>query len=248
MPDSSRRTRAHSSKGSRARLQLDASSGLAASTAVTWLIVRETGEVVHLVDDEQRAMTTDLGEVKLRRGGDGLVGRDVAGKAARGIRLIVGGPYPQGMAEGRPPARVGKGLLGLQAQAVAWHDPDHPLDNVPAAIRVAAAMTGSRLLPPPGVTAARMSCTPLSSLAAIARTSPATLAWWERRGRCCDKLRCCGEIIGQRYRGKPARVNPPARASFVSGMLPKEGVFSCCPGVDAFETLRNETGSVLVWR
>ena len=33
------------------------------------------------------------------------------------------------MAEGGAPHRAGEGLLGLQPQAVAWHDPADPLND-----------------------------------------------------------------------------------------------------------------------
>lgn len=67
--------------------------------------------------------------------------------------------------------------------------------TMPAAIRVAAAITGSRLLPPPGVMAARMSRTPSSLPLAMACTSPATWTWWERRERSWGKLGR-GEEVG----------------------------------------------------
>ena len=85
--------------------------------------------MVHLVDDQQRAITAHLGEVQFRRRRDALVGGDVAGEATRRIGLVVGGAHAQGMAERVAPARIGEGLLGLQAQAVARHHPDHPLDR-----------------------------------------------------------------------------------------------------------------------
>ena len=67
--------------------------------------------------------------MELGRGRDTLVGGDVAGEAARRVGLVVGRPHAQGVAQCRPPARVGEGLLGLQAQAVARHHPHHPLDR-----------------------------------------------------------------------------------------------------------------------
>ncbi len=85
--------------------------------------------MVHLVDDQQRAVAAHLGEVQLGRGRDTLVGGDVTGEAARRVGFVVGGSHPQGVAERRLPARIGEGLLGLQAKAVARHHPDHPIDR-----------------------------------------------------------------------------------------------------------------------
>ncbi len=86
--------------------------------------------MVNLVDDEQSAMAADLGQMEVGGGRDALVCRDVAGETARRVRLIVGGAHAQGMAERHPPAGVGEGFLGLQAQAVARHYPDHPIHRV----------------------------------------------------------------------------------------------------------------------
>ena len=80
--------------------------------------------------------------------------------AARTVKVMV-----QSLA----PVRVGEGLLGLQAQAVARHHPADALDNA-GPIRRAPAITGSSDLPPPGVTAASTSVMPVASPVAIAAT------------------------------------------------------------------------------
>ena len=61
-----------------------------------------------------------------------------------------------------------------------------------------AAITGSSDLPPPGVTAAKMSVTSLASPEAIARTMAAIWAWWVRRGRGGDdKQRGSSGVAGR---------------------------------------------------
>ena len=86
-------------------------------------------QVMDLVDHQQRAMTPELAQVQVGRGGDALVGGDIAGQTPARIRRIIGRPQHQGMAERRAPGGIGKGLLGLQAQRVARHHPADPLDQ-----------------------------------------------------------------------------------------------------------------------
>ena len=60
------------------------------------------------------------------------------------------------MPQRRTPSRVGEGLLGLRRRLS--RGTTHQIrSTIPEAISRAAAMTGSNDLPPPGVTAARMS-------------------------------------------------------------------------------------------
>ena len=74
-------------------------------------------------------MAAELGEVEVGGGGDGLVGGDVAGQAAGGVRGVVGGADGEGVIEGGAPGRVGEGFLGLEAEGVAGDDPDDPVDE-----------------------------------------------------------------------------------------------------------------------
>ena len=78
-------------------------------------------------------MATELRQVQIGCGGDALVGRDVAGKAAAEVGRILGSTHRERVAECGAPSRIGEGFLGLQAQAVAGH---YPADAVaqPAAI------------------------------------------------------------------------------------------------------------------
>ena len=74
-------------------------------------------------------MPAGLGQVQARCGRDTLVGGDVARQAAAGVRGVVGGTDREAMAQGGAPGRVGEGLLGLQTQAVARHDPADAIDQ-----------------------------------------------------------------------------------------------------------------------
>ncbi|GEM_PF-7025349 len=90
----------------------------------------EGGEMVDLVDYQQGAVAAELGKVEVGGGGDGLVGGDVAGQAAGGVRGVVGGTDGKGVIEGGAPGRVGEGFLGLEAEGFAGDDPDNPVDEV----------------------------------------------------------------------------------------------------------------------
>ena len=131
VPDSRRRTAAHSSSGRMARDQALAwSSPVAAICGRRFRIdLGERRQMMHLVDHQQRAMAPELAQMQIRRGRDALIGRDIAGQAAARVRRIVRRTQRQGVAERRAPGRVGEGLLGLQAQSVARHHPADPLDN-----------------------------------------------------------------------------------------------------------------------
>ena len=85
--------------------------------------------MVHLVHDEQRAPTPGFAEVQVGGRGHALIRGHVAGQAAARIWGVVGRAHTQAVPQRRAPVWVGEGLLGLQAQAVARHDPDHPLDE-----------------------------------------------------------------------------------------------------------------------
>ena len=132
-------------------------------------------QVMDLVDHQQRAMAPELAQMQVGRGGNALVSGDIAGQASARVRRIVGRPERQGVTERRAPRRIGKGLLGLQAQRVARHYPADPLDK-PEATSRAAAITGKSDLPPPGVTAARMSRASVRP-ETIASITPASCRW-----------------------------------------------------------------------
>ena len=78
------------------------------------LVVGQARQVMDLVDNQQGAMAAHLGEVQLGGRRDTLVGSDVAGEAAGGVGLVVGGADAETVPEGFPPARIGEGLLGLK--------------------------------------------------------------------------------------------------------------------------------------
>src|SRR3954469_7474453 len=105
------------------------------------------------------------------------------------------------MVQGLAPVWVGKGLLGLKAQAVARHHPADALDDATAScvksesgcgtrerlvrasdlthsavarMRCSPAVTGRSHLPPPGVTAASTAVMPVASPAAMAAMRPNT--------------------------------------------------------------------------
>ena len=109
-----------------------------------------------LVDHQQRATTPKLAQVQVRRRRDALVGGDIAGQTPARVGRIIGRPQREGVAERRAPSGIGKGLLGLQAQ-LSRGTTQQTRSTRPDSISRAAAMTGSSDLPPPGVTAARMS-------------------------------------------------------------------------------------------
>ena len=151
---------------------------------------------MRLVDDQQVAMPAVLGEVEVGLGGDALVGGDVVLQPAAEVRSVLGGPDCDGMAEGAPPGRVGEGLLGLRRR-LSRGTIQQIRSTTPASISRAAAITGSSDLPPPGVTAARMSARSVCP-AAIAATMPATRCWCARRGRCIGPAASAEvEVTGQ---------------------------------------------------
>ena len=84
---------------------------------------------MHLVHHQQRAVAAELGQMQVGRGGDALIGGDVAVQAAARVRRIVGGADADGVTQRGAPGRVGERLLGLQAQAVARHHPADALDD-----------------------------------------------------------------------------------------------------------------------
>ena len=84
---------------------------------------------MHLVDDQQGPVAAEFGEVEVGGGGDGLVGGDVAGEAAAGVRAVIGGADGEGMGEAGAPGRVGEGFFGLEAERVARDDPAHAVDQ-----------------------------------------------------------------------------------------------------------------------
>jgi hypothetical protein len=63
--------------------------------------------VVHFVDDEEVAVAAELREVRVRRGGDALVGGDVARETAGGVGRVLGGAHRKRMTECRAPGRIG---------------------------------------------------------------------------------------------------------------------------------------------
>ena len=83
--------------------------------------------MVHLVEHQQGAVAAELRQVQVGRGGDGLVGGDVALQATGRVGGVVGGPHRDGVAERAAPGRVSESFLGLLAQAVARH---HPADTL----------------------------------------------------------------------------------------------------------------------
>jgi hypothetical protein len=144
--------------------------------------IRQRRQVVDLVDDDQVAGPGELREVQVGRGGDGLVGGDVAREAPARVGRVLGGAHREAVAERLAPARVGEGLLGLQAQAVARHDPadavhhaglDEPGggDDRQQAL-AAAGRDGGQDVAHARRLAEAMAC-----------TTPATRRWWVRRGR-----------------------------------------------------------------
>ena len=84
---------------------------------------------MYLVDHQQIAVALEFPEVKIGSRGDGLAGRDIALQPTAGIRRVLRGTDCHGMAQGSPPARVGEGLLRLQAKAITGHDPAEAIDH-----------------------------------------------------------------------------------------------------------------------
>jgi hypothetical protein len=91
--------------------------------------VGERRQVVQLVHDHQVPVPPDLGEVQVGCRGDGLVGGHVALQAPAQIRSVVRAAHRDGVSDGAAPRRIGERLLGLQTQALARHDPAHPVNN-----------------------------------------------------------------------------------------------------------------------
>jgi hypothetical protein len=85
--------------------------------------------MVDLVHHQQRAVAAELGQMQVRGGGDGLVGGDVALQATAGVGGVLGGAHRQAMTKRLAPGGICEGLLGLQAQAVARHDPADALHH-----------------------------------------------------------------------------------------------------------------------
>jgi len=94
--------------------------------------------------------------VQIRRGGDALVGSDVAGEASARIGRVVGRAQRERVTERVPPGRIGERFLAW-SRRLSRGTTQQTRSTIPDAINRAAAITGSSDLPPPGVTAARMS-------------------------------------------------------------------------------------------
>ena len=175
----------------------------------------EGGEMMHLVHDEEGAVAAELGEVQGGGGGDALVGGDVS-RRGRGW----------GPGRCRRRGRTGRGRgawrqAGSAKASSAWRrrlsrgTTQQTRSTRPAAIRRAAASTGRRDLPPPGVTAARMSRASACP-AARASTTARSWRWWERRGAVGQRGSFLG---GSGSQGAEATVIP--RESRVQGFVPE---------------------------
>ena len=92
--------------------------------------VGQRGQVMHFVQDQERAVSAELRQMQVGRGGDGLIGGDVALQAAARVGRVVGGADRNGVTKGTAPGWVGESLFCLLAQAVARHHPAHALDDV----------------------------------------------------------------------------------------------------------------------
>ena len=91
--------------------------------------VGECWQMVQFVHDDQVTVPPDLGEVQVGCRGDGLVGGHVALQAPAQVRSVVGAAHRDGVPDGAAPRRIGERLLRLQTQALARHDPAHPVNN-----------------------------------------------------------------------------------------------------------------------
>ena len=129
VPDSSRRRRAVSSRGSSARLQPAGEVGRGRVRQGIGRHVGQSRQVVHLVEHQQGAVAPELRQVQVGGSSDGLVGGDIALQATGRVGGIIGGAHGDGVAERAAPGRVSERFLGLLAQAVARHHPAHALDD-----------------------------------------------------------------------------------------------------------------------
>lgn len=130
---------------------------------------------VDLVQHQQGAMTPELRQVQVGRCRDRLVGGDIALQATAWVGSVVRRPHAHRVVQRAAPDRVGEGFLRLQAEAVARDHPADALDDA-GCDQFSGGKHGSRDLPPPGVTAARMSVTSAASPPAMACTIAAVWA------------------------------------------------------------------------
>ena len=79
--------------------------------------------MVEFVDRDQVFVALELGQMKLGRGGHGLVCRHVALQAPARVGGVFRSADGQVVAQGRTPVRIDEGFLRLKAQAVARDDP-----------------------------------------------------------------------------------------------------------------------------
>ena len=95
-------------------------------------------------------MAAELGEVQVRRGGDALVGGDVAGQAAaRVARRVVGGAHGQAWPSAARQAGSAKASSACRRR-LSRGTTQQTRSQSPAPISAWAAITGSSDLPPPG--------------------------------------------------------------------------------------------------
>ena len=90
--------------------------------------VEHRREMVQLVHRQQVAVTAELLQMQVRRGGDRLICRDVALQAAAEVAPVLRRAQGEIVSQHLAPARIDEGFLRLLAQAVARHDPAHPVD------------------------------------------------------------------------------------------------------------------------
>jgi hypothetical protein len=172
------------------------------------VVVRAQGrQVVHLVHHEQVPVAAELGEMQVGRRGDALVGGDVAREAAAGIGRVLGGADREGWPSAARQPGSAKASSACRRR-LSRGTTQQTRSQTPASMSAWAASTGSSDLPPPGVTAARMSRVPEASLAAMDRTTASVSAWWLRRRRATNGRRLV-EVRRRILIRHGIRVEPP---------------------------------------
>src|SRR5215216_6498293 len=161
---------------------------------------------MHLVDHEQGAKSSDLAQMQVRSSRNRLIGCDITREPATGVWLILCSAQTEIVAQCGPPGRACERKLSRGTT-------QQTRSMIPASISRAAAITGRRDLPPPGVTPARMSVMSDASPRPIAATRLASVSWCARNGVWRNE---CTEAT-------PVQINDPqhaaGRASWESQLL-----------------------------
>ena len=158
VPESSRRTLAHSSSGRMARDQALAwsSPALTASAAAAGSVSASAGRWCTSSTTSSVRWRRDSRRCRSGAAVMPLIGRDVAGQAPARVGRVVRGAERERMPQGRSLRQAGSAKASSAcSRRLSRGTTQQTRSTIPAATSRAAAITGKSDFPPPGVTAAR---------------------------------------------------------------------------------------------